>query len=56
VLTNLARSVGAERLAEMQVRSEQSKFRQAIPIGLMILPLIGLIGYPAWASLSRAFA
>jgi hypothetical protein len=56
VLTNLARSVGSERLAEMQVRSEQSKFRQAIPIGLMILPLIGLIGYPAWASLSRAFS
>src|SRR5207248_1859205 len=39
VLTNLARSVGAERLAEMHVRSEQSKFRQAIPIGLMIVPL-----------------
>lgn len=55
VLTNLARSVGANELAEMQVRSEQSKFRQAIPIGLMILPLMLLIGYPAWAALSRAF-
>jgi hypothetical protein len=55
VLTNLARAVGANRLAEMQVRSEQSKFRQAVPIGLMIVPLLLLIGYPAWVSLSRAF-
>jgi hypothetical protein len=55
VLTNLARAVGASALADMQVRSEQSKFRQAVPIGLMILPLLLLIGYPAWVSLSRAF-
>jgi hypothetical protein len=55
VLTNLARTVAANHLAEMQVRSEQSKFRQAIPIGLMIVPLLILIGYPAWVSLSRAF-
>lgn len=55
VLTNLARAVGANSLAEMQVKSEQSKFRQAIPIGLMIVPLLVLIGYPAWVSLSRAF-
>lgn len=55
VLTNLARAVGANAIAEMQVRSEQSKFRQAIPIGMMILPLMVLIGYPAWVSLSRAF-
>jgi hypothetical protein len=55
VLTNLARAVGANAIAEMQVRSEQSKFRQAVPIGLMILPLMLLIGYPAWASLSKAF-
>jgi hypothetical protein len=55
VLTNLARAVGANAIAEMQVRSEQSKFRQAVPIGLMIVPLMLLIGYPAWASLSRAF-
>ena len=55
VLTNLARAVGASSLAEMQVRSEQSKFRQAVPIGLMILPLLLLIGYPAWTALSRAF-
>ncbi|HEY4025639.1 MAG TPA: hypothetical protein VGO86_04330 [Candidatus Dormibacteraeota bacterium] len=55
VLTNLARAVGAGNLAEMQVRSEQSKFRQAVPIGLMIVPLLLLIGYPAWVSLSRAF-
>jgi len=39
----------------MQVRSEQAKFRQAVPIGLMIIPLLLLIGYPAWVSLSRAF-
>lgn len=54
-LTNLARAVGAGRLADMQVRSEQSRFRQAIPIGLMVLPLVLLIGYPAWATLSLAF-
>jgi hypothetical protein len=55
VLTNLARAVGANAIAEAQVRSEQSKFRQAVPIGLMILPLLLLIGYPAWVALSRAF-
>ena len=55
VLTNLARAVGANSLADMQVRSEQSKFRQAVPIGLMIVPLMLLIGYPAWISLSSAF-
>src|SRR5215471_820996 len=55
VLTNLARTVGSNAIAEMQVKSEQSKFRQAIPIGLMIIPLLLLIGYPAWVSLSRAF-
>ncbi len=55
VLTNLARAVGANSLVEMQVRSEQSKFRQAVPIGLMIVPLMLLIGYPAWISLSSAF-
>jgi hypothetical protein len=55
VLTNLARAVGANALAEMQVKSEQSKFRQAVPIGLMIVPLLLLLGYPAWASLARAF-
>jgi hypothetical protein len=55
VLTNLARAVGTNAIADMQVRSEQSKFRQAVPIGLMILPLMLLIGYPAWVSLSRAF-
>jgi hypothetical protein len=55
VLTNLARAVGAGDLADMQVRSEQAKFRQAVPIGLMIIPLLLLIGYPAWVSLSRAF-
>ncbi|HKF79078.1 MAG TPA: hypothetical protein VKF59_23245 [Candidatus Dormibacteraeota bacterium] len=54
-LTNLARAVGTGRLADMQVRSEQSRFRQAIPIGLMVLPLVLLIGYPAWATLSLAF-
>jgi len=55
VLTNLARAVGTNSLAEMQVRSEQAKFRQAVPIGLMIVPLMLLIGYPAWVSLARAF-
>jgi hypothetical protein len=55
VLTNLARAMGANAIAEMQVKSEQSKFRQAVPIGLMIVPLMLLIGYPAWAALSRAF-
>src|SRR5215472_2061699 len=55
VLTNLARAVGASSLADMQVRSEQAKFRQAVPIGLMIVPLLLLLGYPAWVSLSRAF-
>lgn len=55
VLTNLARSVGKNRLAEMHVASERSRFRQAVPLGLMIAPLLLLIGYPAWVSFSRAF-
>ena len=55
VLTNLARTVGKNRLAEMQVLSERSRFRQAVPLGLMIAPLLLLIGFPAWVSFSRAF-
>lgn len=55
VLTNLARTVGKNKLAQMQMKSERSRFRQAVPLGLMIAPLLLLIGYPAWVSFSRAF-
>ena len=55
VLTHLAASVGKNKLAQMQLRSERSRFRQAVPLGLMIAPLLLLIGYPAWVSFSKAF-
>ncbi len=55
VFTNLARSVGQRKLAAMQTASERSRFLQAVPLGLMIVPLITLIGYGAWITFIKAF-
>jgi hypothetical protein len=46
VLTALARTSAENDVADMLVRSEQARIRQAIPVGLMILPLLVLVGYP----------
>ncbi|MBJ7602153.1 MAG: type II secretion system F family protein [Candidatus Dormibacteraeota bacterium] len=54
VFTNLARSVGQRKLAAMQTASERSRFLQAVPLGLMIVPLITLIGYGAWITFIKA--
>jgi L-alanine-DL-glutamate epimerase-like enolase superfamily enzyme len=46
VLTALARTTAENEVADMLVRSEQARIRQAIPVGLMIVPLLVLVGYP----------
>jgi hypothetical protein len=55
VLTALSEATGKKRLAEMTVRSEQSRPRMALAIGLMVLPLLSLILYPAATALVGAF-
>jgi hypothetical protein len=55
VLTGLASMVADSELAEMLVRSEQSRARQALPVGLMVLPLLLLIGYPLLVGLAGVF-
>ena len=56
VLTGLARTVAEGQLAEMLVRSEQARARQALPVGLMVLPLLVLIGFPLLMGLARTFS
>jgi hypothetical protein len=55
VLTNLARTVAENELAAMLVRSEQARARQALPVGLMVIPLILLLGFPLVVGLAHAF-
>jgi hypothetical protein len=55
VLTNLASLVAENELGEMMVRSEQSRARQALPVGLLVIPLLVLIGFPVLAGLARVF-
>ena len=54
VLTALARTSAENEVAEMLVRSEQARIRQAIPVGLMIVPLLVLVGYPLLTAMSTA--
>lgn len=54
VLTALARTSAENEVAEMLVRSEQARIRQAIPVGLMIVPLLVLVGYPLLIAMSAA--
>ncbi len=56
VLTALARTAADEQVAAMLVRTEQARVRQAIPVGLMVLPLLALIGFPLILSLQALFA
>ncbi|MFZ0218047.1 MAG: hypothetical protein WAM30_19105 [Candidatus Dormiibacterota bacterium] len=56
VLTALARTAADEQVADMLVRTEQSRVRQAIPVGLMVLPLLALVGFPLLAALQGMFS
>jgi hypothetical protein len=56
VLTYLARAVAESQLGEMLVRSEQARARQALPVGLMVIPLLLLLGFPLVAALERVFS
>jgi Type II secretion system (T2SS), protein F len=55
VLTSLSAANGQKRLAEMQVRAEQARPRLALPIGMMVLPLLSLIVYPIAVALLASF-
>lgn len=56
VLTSLAATVADGQLTEMMVRAEQARARQALPVGLLVLPLLLLIGYPLVVGLAHAFS
>jgi hypothetical protein len=56
VLTGLARTAAEGQLAEMLVRSEQARARQSLPVGLMVVPLLVLIGFPLLVGLARTFS
>src|SRR6266536_997470 len=47
VLTSLSEAVGKKLAADMTVRTEQARPRMALAIGMMVLPLLSLILYPA---------
>ena len=55
VLTSLSAAGGKKQLAEMNVKSEQAKPRMALCIGLMVMPLLSLILYPASVAIVTAF-
>lgn len=56
VYTGLARTTFGERLAEARVTAAQTKTLIVIPMGLMIIPVLVLIGAPLVASLAGIFA
>ncbi len=55
VLTSLSAATGKKQLGEMTVKAEQAKPRMALAIGLMVLPLLSLILYPASVAIVSAF-
>lgn len=55
VYTQLAKSVYGELLADARVQSAQAKTLIVIPMGLMIFPLLLLIGAPLAASMGSLF-
>ncbi|MBO0702413.1 MAG: hypothetical protein J2P38_05740 [Candidatus Dormibacteraeota bacterium] len=55
VLTALARTAADDQVATMLIRTEQARVRQAIPVGLMVLPLLALVGFPLIISLQSLF-
>ncbi len=56
VYTGLARATYGERLASAKVAAAQAKTLIVIPMGLMIVPVLVLIGAPLVASLAGIFA
>jgi hypothetical protein len=56
VYTGLARASYGERLAAARVAAAQAKTLIVIPMGLMIVPVLVLIGAPLVASLAGIFA
>lgn len=56
VYTGLARTTFGERLAEARVTAAQTKTLIVIPMGLMIIPVLVLIGAPLVASIAGIFA
>jgi hypothetical protein len=56
VLTGLARMTYAQRLAQARVATAQAKTLIVIPMGLMVVPVLVLIGAPLVASLAGIFA
>lgn len=56
VYTGLARTTYGERLASARVTAAQAKTLIVIPMGLMIIPVLVLIGAPLVASLAGIFA
>jgi hypothetical protein len=56
VYTGLARATFAQRLAEARVSAAQAKTLIVVPMGLMIIPVLVLIGAPLVASLGGIFA
>jgi len=55
VLTSLSAATGKKQVADMTVRTEQSRPRMALAIGLMVLPLLSLLLYPVTVALSNSF-
>ncbi|TMC05518.1 MAG: hypothetical protein E6J41_21975 [Chloroflexi bacterium] len=55
VLTALSESTGKKLAADMTVKTEQSRPRMALAIGLMVLPLLSLLLYPVVVALGNAF-
>ena len=55
VLTALSESTGKKLSADMTVKTEQSRPRMALAIGLMVLPLLSLLLYPVVVALGNAF-
>jgi hypothetical protein len=55
VLTSLSEATGKKAAAEMTLKSEQAKPRMALAIGMMVLPLLSLILYPAAVAIGSAF-
>lgn len=55
VLTSLSVATGKRRIAQLAVRAEQARPRMAMAIGLMVLPLLSLILFPAFMSIGTAF-
>ena len=55
VLTALSEATGKKQVADMTVKTEQSRPRMAMAIGLMVLPLLSLLLYPVTVALGNAF-